>query len=478
MASIRASRHFKLNKTQTELDFVDVILNGDLPLFIDPYALSKREDPWSVEASNLVVDFFQQVINHIGKGEDDRARAILSRLKEPNDTGLGLSKKKRRGRGVSGQQSVDVFEHLKDSSAARTGFLKDLEDCELLIPGISSDKISDITTNIIREKLVEYTSDQCQLHGIPTRSIPAGRFWDPHRHEWAPEGYAELPTYKDSRLLFVPKAIVRQQMVFDHQQYYNHYVLAFLQAHHLAAGTSLVELLRSGKRRVTKKSLKQENPLSKEFLYQFSKEHPDIFEKYKNEVPAAREDTSFNISTGTTSDQVLSLLVKLKAIPAGTEHAGAYHDCMVGILEALFYPSFTHPKKEQQLHQGRKRIDITYSNAARSGFFQWLHVVKKVPCPYIMVECKNYTADPGNPEMDQLSNRFSVQRGQFGILACRTCSDKVLFQQRCRDTALDGRGYIMLIVDKDIKELLTMKAAGREQDIDRWLDQQFRTLLF
>jgi len=453
-----------------------------MPLFIDPHALGKREDIWSVEASNLVVDCFQQVIDHIRRGDDDQAQTILASLKEPNDTGLGLSQNKRQGRGVSGQQSVDLFDHLKDSTAARTGFLKDLEDCELLIPGISSDKISDITTNIIRQKLVEYTTDQSELLGIPTQKVPAGRFWDPHRHEWREEEFADLPVYKGQRLLFVPKAIVRHQMVFDHRQYYNHYVLAFLQAYHLAAATGLVQLLKNGKRRVTKKSLKRQNPLSKEFLYQFSKEHPDIFEKYKRDIPAARDremsDAALNPSAGVGPDQVMLLLDKLHAIPAGTAQANAYHDCMVGVLEALFYPSFIYPKKEQALHQGRKRIDITYSNAAKTGFFQWLHAVQHVPCSFIMAECKNYSADPANPELDQLAGRFSVQRGQFGLMVCRTCDDRAVFQQRCRDTALDGRGYILLLVDADIEELLMLKASGREQDIDRWLDGQFRSIVF
>jgi hypothetical protein len=173
----RLSKHFKLNKSQAELDFVDVDLTGDMPLYIDPYALSKRQDQWSVEASNLVVDFFQQAIDHIRCGEESEAKSILSNLSEPNDTGLGLSKKGRRGRGVAGQQSLDLFDYLKDSTAAKTGFLKDLEDCELLVPGISSDKISDITTNIIREKLVEYTTAQCELLGIPSQRLPAGQFW-------------------------------------------------------------------------------------------------------------------------------------------------------------------------------------------------------------------------------------------------------------------------------------------------------------
>ena len=40
-----------------------------------------------------------------------------------------------------------------------------------------------------------------------------------------------------------------------------------------------------------------------------------------------------------------------------------------------------------------------------------------------MVECKNYSRDLKNPELEQLSGRFSPRRGQVGIAACRTIED-------------------------------------------------------
>lgn len=476
----RVSQHFKLNKSQAELDFVDVPLTGDLPLFIDPYALSKRTDLWSFEASNLVVDFFERAVTHIRNGDNDDAKAILTRLGEPNDTGLGLSRKKRQGKGVSGKQSMELYDYLKDSTAAKTGFLKDLEDCELLVPGISRDKISDITTNIIREELVGYTQDQCNLHGIPMENVPCGKFWDPQLHEWTQDSYAALPTYKDSRLLLVPKAIARYDLAFDHREYYNGHVLNFLQAHHLQAGDSLVHLLRNGSRRVTKKDLKQKYPLSKDFLYRFSKEHPDIFEKYKNERRDLREIG--NESLEELADEAKTLLStlseKLSSIPPGTAHAGDYHNCITGILEAVFYPWLTQPKKEQPLHDGRKRIDIVYSNAARAGFFHSLHSIKKIPCPYIMVECKNYRADPSNPELDQLAGRFSPNRGRFGLLVCRTCNDRDLFSRRCRDTAQDDRGWIVMLTDDDIRTLLSLRAEGKEQEMCMLLETEYKHLVF
>lgn len=156
---MRFSEYFKLNKSQAELDFVDVVLNRDTPLFIDPYAVGQSPDQWSTECHHLILDYFQKAIDAIREGKDDFAKQILNNLHEPQETKLGISKGKPRGRAIGANQSIDLYDRLKESKAAVTGFLKDLEDCSLVIPNIDRDKISDITTNIIRLKLADKLFD-------------------------------------------------------------------------------------------------------------------------------------------------------------------------------------------------------------------------------------------------------------------------------------------------------------------------------
>lgn len=125
------------------------------------------------------------------------------------------------------------------------------------------------------------------------------------------------------------------------------------------------------------------------------------------------------------------------------------------------------PQVEQALHQGRKRVDIGYTNTARSGLFAWL-IQHCIPCQHLFAECKNYTGDPANPELDQLSGRYSPLRGQVGLLVCRTFSDKALFLQRCKDTAQDRRGFCLPLDDDDFAELVTDagRAPSRLNDAD------------
>lgn len=302
----RFSDHFSLGKSQAELDFVDIPLNTDLPLFLDPYALSIEEDPWFVECNDLVVGYFQLVIDSIRNNDLKTAGRLLSNLHEPNDTHLGYSEGRPDGRGIGSRQANDLYRRLRASKAARTGRLQDLADCELIIPRIGNDKISDITVNIVRGKLVEYTESQCNLLGIPTRRVASGIFWDADRAQWI-NRYANLPVYRNERLLLVPKSAVRHRLAADHREYYRHFVLEYLQAEHLEAGSSLVTVLKNGNRRVTKKDLESRYPLSKEFLFQFSEEHPEVLERYKESLVGKAKPLMMNKSK--EFSQILAKLV-------------------------------------------------------------------------------------------------------------------------------------------------------------------------
>ena len=59
----RLSDHFRLEASQNELDFVDIPLDTDIPLFVDPYALGLETDAWFRECSELVMGFFQHLID-------------------------------------------------------------------------------------------------------------------------------------------------------------------------------------------------------------------------------------------------------------------------------------------------------------------------------------------------------------------------------------------------------------------------------
>jgi hypothetical protein len=133
---------------------------------------------------------------------------------------------------------------------------------------------------------------------------------------------------------------------------------------------------------------------------------------------------------------------------------------MVGILELIFYPSLMNPVKEKEINEGRKRIDISFDNVAREGFFYRLHDVSKIVSRYIFIECKNYSDDPTNPELDQLSGRFSVNSSNAGILICRYIDNKDLFLKRCQDLWKQKQELIIPLTDDDVIAILDSIKVG------------------
>jgi hypothetical protein len=70
MDDIRFSTHFKLNKSQWELDFVDIPLNTDLKLFVDPYAISISESEFCAECNDMIITYFRLIVEAIRDKRD------------------------------------------------------------------------------------------------------------------------------------------------------------------------------------------------------------------------------------------------------------------------------------------------------------------------------------------------------------------------------------------------------------------------
>ena len=456
---MRVSQYFNLGRTQAQLEFVDVEIERDTKLFIDPRALRLLESEWAERSVALIQDFFNHVIDLIGSGDDLRAQRLLSVLREPNETHLGLSKGRPQGHGLGEDSAVSVWEALAESEAVKSGLLEDLEDTILMIPGISNDLISDIATNIIRGPLIEFTQEVSRFYEIPlVPDVDSGPIWYSTRHEWDSE-FVVLPVVDGRKLLFVPKAIVRRKMEYDPDEYYRHFILTSLQEHELAANSELVELLKGGKRRVTKKAVSEKYGSGKSMVVAQTREHPELLDRYRQSKRSAPSEplTNQQLDEGYSAPDWDQLLGAVTDCVPGAADANRYHRAVEALMQALFYPALVSPQRESRLHQGRKRIDIRFTNASTSGFFWRVHTHHEVVAGYVYVECKNYTEEVANPEVDQVSGRFSPTRSRLGLLVCRTIEDREKLIARCGDTARDGRGWVLPLDDQALTRLVAKR---------------------
>lgn len=205
---MKISEILGIGKTQFELDFVDIDVDGDLPLFIDPIYISKANTPMINKMYSTLSNFFDYLMELINMGNITEARNIFLNLNEVNDIHLGLSKNKARGNGIGEIYQKDIFDNILFTAQKHEGLLNQIQDIKIFVQGIDRDRISDMIANIIKKELIDYTKQQCDINNIPlTSGVQTGFFWDPIKKSWENK-LDDMLVIDGKRIILVPRLIV------------------------------------------------------------------------------------------------------------------------------------------------------------------------------------------------------------------------------------------------------------------------------
>lgn len=480
---MRISEALGINKSQLELDFYDYEIGRDTYLFLDPYYISRKEDEFLERCDEYIKTFFNRFLDLLSRDEN-AAYSLFSHLGEVNEICLGMSKSHPAGRGIGFLNTRTIFNAIKGSEAFRTGVASGLEDVRLFVEGVDKDKISDMVANIIKYPLIEYTQQQCALFGIELSFVEGGYYWDKDEALWK-RGHQKMIVVDGKTYLLYPKNLVSASKHYSANEYFGMYILEYLQRKNIEEDSPLVRKTydRNGNvisARVYKKDIVEDFArrhiiINKNWLSRFSRENPEVFKNFRDSVVTKiSRDDKCGIDVEEFNEIIDTLVNELRSIPCGPENASRYHSLMLGILELLFYPYWNCPKREDEINEGRKRIDITFNNVAETGFWFRLSNSYHIPCSKIIIECKNYTKDIANPELDQIAGRFSPNRGRFGIICCRGLDNPAKFIESERDTRIDDRGHIIHLTDDEIIELLRKKK--RNESLDDFFEQKFHEI--
>lgn len=477
--NITVAEHFWLKKTQAELDFINIYIEKDIPLFLDPWAIRQWGDDFSLLCHSIISSFFEELLNKIRKNDKSWALYMLTWLHEPSETHLWLSKNSISWSWIWVDKANEIFNKLKDSEAVQTWFLNDLEDTALMIEWIKEDNISDIVTNLIRFQLIKYTQEQCNIHWINMRNnTPTWYYWNSKSLEWE-SSKEDILIINWKKVILVPKLFARKTLAINFSDYYNFEVLDFEQALHLDAWTSLCKTLKSWKKIApSKKALKDYHPNNKkQFIYEFSKKHPKVLSDYKKK----RSELYTSLSNETIVEdfdlrkRVDELIWELKLISTWKKDAYKYENLIVSILEIILYPDLYKPTIQERISDWLKIIDISYENTANHWFFSDI-TKAKIACRKIYFECKNYSWDLKNPEFDQLNWRFSDKVSEIWFLVCRKVYNKIDFMTRTK-YFVGQKHFIIWLEDEDLVLLLNYKADWKSNEIYKFLNQKLNYLI-
>ena len=209
-------------KGHANYDFLDVVVNDDNCLFIDPILIEMADDDWCKEANLLIQSFFNKFYEAYRSGSIVKKKDVLAHSREQNGTRLGYGNG-RNGKGNTAQGLLHDFRPLERLISKITTIDK-AEDLPVFIPGFAEDGLSDMITNILHDHLNQFTTQQLTKFGISNNSEKQFWTWNRTEERWVK---VNRPCYRiDGReLLLVPKNIVRKKYLFNTHQYFTRIIL-------------------------------------------------------------------------------------------------------------------------------------------------------------------------------------------------------------------------------------------------------------
>src|SRR5690606_35054978 len=95
------SNFYKLEKLQPELDFVDIRLDTDNQLFIDPRLIENQRTYHTEQIQHRIEAISAELIKRVKTKDTQKIYYLLSGVKEPNQPKLGHAFSEPRGNSVA-----------------------------------------------------------------------------------------------------------------------------------------------------------------------------------------------------------------------------------------------------------------------------------------------------------------------------------------------------------------------------------------
>jgi Ni/Co efflux regulator RcnB len=296
---MRFSEHFNLpNHHQRHYEFVNIRVDSDNMFFIDPTRIEGENSQWAHDCADIIQDFFHTIFNLYNNGETERAREFFGSSGESNEIFLGYTKGFPRGLGNSEESLTKIFDYVHQEGLLNEQIVGRLEDFHIFVPDFGPDLLSDLVASLIKFKLVEFTQEQCELHGIPL-TIPLRRpYWNMETHSWGT--FEEmLPDISGNAIVLIPKEVVVGSYLYDASRYWVQVVSIWRQRKHQEENSTLHRTRPENKEFVSKKEIrrveiKEQHLPEKEYLVNMTRQNRVMIEEFRNNIENTQRGTNSN----------------------------------------------------------------------------------------------------------------------------------------------------------------------------------------
>lgn len=460
---------FGLNFTQAEVDFVIPQLDQDLPLCIDPFLLYKSRDDTLSRLHERLLTLFNSSISLFREGKRREMDELID-FPEVNEIGFGYSEEGVHGSGLGNYLNRLLADTLAASEPLQERGLRHIEELQLVSIGVAADRISDISANVLKLFLIEYTQRQASLWNIPMETaIPVTHYFDFDDYAWR-DGYFDLPrnTVSGMPILLVPRRMVRLLPWINLEDYATTDYRLFLRSTAKRGWSKFPGTGRTGyfppdKTEIactTRANLK----LLDHYIGRKEKEAAKAFPVY-----VEREDLGLPVRP-----MAEEFIKRLAGLPVGIAHAKDYQRTIYEIINYLFEPELTDGEMEVRTIEGTERRDIIYTNESDISF--WQYVRFNYGSPLVMFEVKNVQGLEIQ-HVNQTASYLGARLGMLGfIIARQPPTDNVIRKTYSiySDTPSTPRKTILILDDDDLAIMLRNRDSGQDPTPTQYVQRKYR----
>lgn len=433
-----------------QVDFVIPRVGIDLPLGIDPFLLFKSRDSEYRQLHMLLIATFNAGVAAIREGNTDEAHRLFD-FPEVSAIGLGYTQGGKRGSGVGGYLAGLIIDTLEASPALQQRGVRHVEEMQLLSAGIGPDRISDITANVLKRFLIDYTQRQCRIWNVEmATSVPVSHIFNHLSKEWE-DAFEDLPIspINGTPILLVPRRIVRVLPWINYDDFVRSEFNAYLKAR--------------------RDQIKKSNSQAKTEVVTVTRQDISLVDRYvkAREAQGGEARPTLDYIDEDVCREAERLKERLAAITIGRSEAERYQHLVLKILNFLFNPELIDGQPEVKTIDGTERRDIIFTNDSDENFWEYVRNEYGI---ILMFETKN-TEELDTDAINQTATYLGVRIGTLGVIVTRR-PPKDSIVRKVMTVFNDGRKVILTLCDDQLRELLDLRCQGGSPT--KWMQKHYR----